>query len=628
MKNSLKKKVFILAAAVLMTVSMIPASVFAAVVNKYENTGTADAADIVFGVNSSSTNVQPGDTFTVKITVDKVPSNGLGISSLGLKIAYDSTKVELVDDGDSYQLAGALNIEDYTDGVDADVDADATDRVITITGAKEATSKTLLKTTGDFAILTFKAKDTVTKGNLGMYVKGTYDFEKDGATLMSKGFVASGVSVDGDDNLQIDDTVVLFLNSNLESLAATVNVTGVSFDITGETLEKGDTVDVSGNLVITPAAAVDGADIEWNTGDATVATVTNGVITAVGAGTTTISATVGGRTAAITVSVTVPLDGITLEDDEMVIYKGDSANFVVIKDPADATGVVINSSLKSGEGIISVDGTKVTGLAKGDAVVQVVANKGTAEEQIAELKVTVKENPITSITVSDVTVDLLRHEDAELTFTYTTEESESIHVTTDDKTPTWVSSDVAVVTVDANGKLVAIGEGTATITLTVAGKTATTEVTVTEKPFLEIIVGDEIADVMNAEGFVLVVGEPFEIPFIIDPADCTDTVEEILAKVEFTVTDNVKFEIEYNKETGEGKIILTALEAGVVEGEFEVVGGTQNNGYSFTFDAVDPVVEEEEVENPETGDMNIVALSAVMMMSACGLVVTKKYLVK
>ena len=46
----------------------------------------------------------------------------------------------------------------------------------------------------------------------------------------------------------------------------------------------------------------------------------------------------------------------------------------------------------------------------------------------------------------------------------------------------WTSSDEDVVTVDENGKITAVGEGTATITATAGGKTATCTVTVTAKP--------------------------------------------------------------------------------------------------------------------------------------------------
>ena len=52
--------------------------------------------------------------------------------------------------------------------------------------------------------------------------------------------------------------------------------------------------------------------------------------------------------------------------------------------------------------------------------------------------------------------------------------------TTDDKTVSWSSSNTAVATVDAAGKVTAISKGTATITANVGGKTATSQVTVPE----------------------------------------------------------------------------------------------------------------------------------------------------
>ncbi|NLR17686.1 hypothetical protein HC026_01995 [Lactobacillus sp. LC28-10] len=49
-----------------------------------------------------------------------------------------------------------------------------------------------------------------------------------------------------------------------------------------------------------------------------------------------------------------------------------------------------------------------------------------------------------------------------------------------DKTVTWSSSDDTVATVDTTGKVTGVKAGTATITATASGKTATSAVTVTE----------------------------------------------------------------------------------------------------------------------------------------------------
>lgn len=57
--------------------------------------------------------------------------------------------------------------------------------------------------------------------------------------------------------------------------------------------------------------------------------------------------------------------------------------------------------------------------------------------------------------------------------------------TTDDRTVTWTSSDEEVLTVDPNGKVFGVKGGTATVTASVAGKTATADITVNGIDFTE-----------------------------------------------------------------------------------------------------------------------------------------------
>ena len=81
--------------------------------------------------------------------------------------------------------------------------------------------------------------------------------------------------------------------------------------------------------------------------------------------------------------------------------------------------------------------------------------------------------PVSSVSVSPTTLDLNVGENDTLTATVLPEEAS-------DKTVTWSSSAPAIATVDANGKVTGVSNGTATITATTTdgGKTATCAVTV------------------------------------------------------------------------------------------------------------------------------------------------------
>ena len=86
-------------------------------------------------------------------------------------------------------------------------------------------------------------------------------------------------------------------------------VSGVTLDKTGVALTKGGTVSLA--ATVTPSYAAD-KNVVWNTTDASVATVNNGVVAAVANGTATITATAAGFVATCKVTV---VDYITVLDD-------------------------------------------------------------------------------------------------------------------------------------------------------------------------------------------------------------------------------------------------------------------------------------------------------------------------
>lgn len=89
--------------------------------------------------------------------------------------------------------------------------------------------------------------------------------------------------------------------------------TGLTLSAATGSLEVGDDP-LTLTATKTPANTTD--SLRWTTSDATVATVDGGVVTAVGAGTATITATCGGQTATCTVTVTAAVvqEWVTLAD--------------------------------------------------------------------------------------------------------------------------------------------------------------------------------------------------------------------------------------------------------------------------------------------------------------------------
>ena len=86
-------------------------------------------------------------------------------------------------------------------------------------------------------------------------------------------------------------------------------VTSVSVSPYSLSLEVGQTQSVTATL--NPATAVD--PVTWSSSDQSVATVSNGTVTAVGTGTAIITATAGGKSGSCTVTVTKSVESVTLD---------------------------------------------------------------------------------------------------------------------------------------------------------------------------------------------------------------------------------------------------------------------------------------------------------------------------
>jgi len=100
----MKKSVLKFTALVLtfiMGVTLLSSTIFAASVPTdmmYSNKAgvTEENAEVVMSYMLDNTTPQPGDVITLTITLDKLPSNGLGIRSISNRIGYDPEKLEPV----------------------------------------------------------------------------------------------------------------------------------------------------------------------------------------------------------------------------------------------------------------------------------------------------------------------------------------------------------------------------------------------------------------------------------------------------------------------------------------------------------------------------------------------------
>ena len=297
-------------------------------------------------------------------------------------------------------------------------------------------------------------------------------------------------------------TAVITASAGGKTAECTVTVTNPA-----EKIEIDDITVLTGNekeivIKITPTDADSIGTVTYKSADETVAKVVGGKVQGVKAGTTTITATAGKLTAEFKVTVTdeeKPATEITLDKTSLSLEKGKSDTLAATVEPNDSTDNVVWSS--DNEDVATVDQSgKVTAIGGGTAVITATAGSVSAT---CEVTVTV---PVTSVTLDKNELSLEKDESAVLTATVNPDDAT-------DKTVTWESDNEDVATVDENGKVTAVGGGTATITAKAGNKSATCEVTVTV-PVTSVALDKNELSLEKGESAVLTAS--------VNPDDATD----------------------------------------------------------------------------------------------------------
>ena len=237
-----------------------------------------------------------------------------------------------------------------------------------------------------------------------------------------------------------------------------VPVTGVAIDKSAMSLTVGSTGKIT--ATISPAKATD-KSVTWASSDELVATVDgDGLVTAVGAGTATITVTTndGGYTATCEVTVAPPIVHVTLveiDKSSMTLMIGSTGKIMATVHPSDATDrSVVWFSDDESVATVNDEGI-VTAVGAGTAAVFVRTVDG---NYVGICFVTVAA-PIVHVTGVDIDKEemfLSVGEAGQIT-------AEVSPPDATDRSVTWLSSDELVATVDGNGLVTAVGAGMAAI---------------------------------------------------------------------------------------------------------------------------------------------------------------------
>lgn len=208
--------------------------------------------------------------------------------------------------------------------------------------------------------------------------------------------------------------------------------------------------------------------------------------------------------------------GVQLSKEKMTLKPEASKRLTATVLPENAANKNVTWS-SSDENVAKVNKNgRVTAVAEGTAVITVTTEEGNFK---ASCKVTVKANAPEEIDVESVSLD-------KTTLTLKPGTSDTLTATVapedaTDKSLRWTSSNTNVATVDATGKVTAVGNGTAVITVSTVdgGFTAQCTVTVSEdKP--EIVAVENVT--LDKTSASLEVGETEQLTATVKPADAAN----------------------------------------------------------------------------------------------------------
>ena len=429
----------------------------------------------------------------------------------------------------------------------------------------------------------------------------------------------------GESSIQFDTNATMLGNDSGEIAIdtsytnATINVTkalkGISFegDKTSANLNVGQTDSLT--VVYDPADTTDDKTVTWTTSKESVVTVSNGTVTAVGPGTATVTAKVGDKTATCEYTVKAPLTSIELNNGEndVSLVKGQNKNISIKYNPENTTDGKAVTWASSDETVATVDGNgKVKAIKAGTTTITATS---TVSDRITDtVTLTVTEIPLNSITFEQADDTMLRWDDMQLTVIYSPED------TTDDKVVTWESSDENIATVDENGLVTALKEGTVTITAKVPNSTilpAKKQITVEEKHLEDFDISNNKTE--------LTVGDECEIDLTLNPEDCTDIIDYYWDSsdedVVSTNEDGIYTARKAGKATITVKLVTEYDEEFIKEFEVEV---KEKEVEATTEEDSTPKAEETKTSSPQTGDLPIVGIVATALISLGGAVVVAK----
>lgn len=320
-------------------------------------------------------------------------------------------------------------------------------------------------------------------------------------------------------------SAVITVTSKDGNVSTTCRVT-VTQPATGISLNKKSAYcDVGGKYTLKATlkpANVTSTYVTWTSSNEKVATVTSkGVVKGLKTGTTTITAATANGTYKATCKITVikAVTGVTLDKSTLSINVGKTSTLTPTVKPSSASIKTVTwSSSDNDVATVSPTGV-VTAKAPGYATITVTTKDNSKTDTCRVLVI----QPVSSVKLNKTSATM------EMGDTYTLKATVKPS-NASNQSVKWSTSNKKVATVDANGKVTAVGKGTATITAKTAdgNKTATFKVTV--------IRSVTSVSISESSAF-LYIGKTLTLKATVKPSDASNkavkwyTSDEKIAKV-------------------------------------------------------------------------------------------------
>ncbi|MGE5416788.1 MAG: Ig-like domain-containing protein [Acidobacteriota bacterium] len=384
------------------TATLTPANATNKIINwSSSNSSVATAYDGVIGAKAAGTTVITAksvdggftDTCTVTVTAANVPVTGVTISQTGLTLnagatatltatlapsnatnknvtwSTDNSAAATVNNGVVTGVApgsAIITVTTTDGGYTAECYVNVTATNIPVTGVSLNQTALSLNTGATATLTATVAPSNATNKSV------TWSTSNSGVATVNNGVVTAVAAGTATISVKTSDGGKT-ANCSVTVAAPSVPVTGVILNQTALSLNTGATATLT--ATVAPSNATN-KSVNWSTSNSGVASVNNGVVTAVAAGTATISVKTsdGGYTANCVVTVSAPVvkvTGISLNKTFVTVKKGNKITLVATVKPTNATnqGVTWSSSNTS---VATVSSTGVvTALKSGFVTIKV-----------------------------------------------------------------------------------------------------------------------------------------------------------------------------------------------------------------------------------------------------------------